>query len=62
MKKYNIYARFEDGSTNEYHFSVLEKQQAISCYKNIKMRAVWCKFLSVDSDDPDIVYDLSDKY
>lgn len=60
-KKYIILAVF-NGVTNEFSFSVTEKAEAIACYKNIRMRADRAKFYSIDSEDNDIWYDLSDKY
>ena len=60
-KKYIIMAVF-NGVTKEFSFPVTEKAEAIACYKNIRMRADRCKFFSIDSEDNDIWYDLSNKY
>lgn len=62
MTKYNIYCRFANGMTKEFHFDVKHKAEAIECYKEMKKKTVWCKFISVDSDDDEITYDLSDRY
>lgn len=59
--KYKIIAVF-DGITNEFDFPLSEKEEAIAAYKNIKLRADRCIFFSIDSEDDDIWYDLSNKY
>ena len=62
-KKYIILTTF-NGVTKEFSFPVTEKAEAIACYKNVRMRADKdkTKFFSIDSDDKDIWYDLSQKY
>lgn len=60
-KKYIVMAVF-DGITKEFYFTVEEKAEAIACYKNVRMRADRAKFFSIDSEDDDIWYDLSNKY
>lgn len=60
-KKYIILAVF-DGVINEFSFPKEQKEEAIAAYKNIRMRADRVRFLSIDSEDDDIWYDLTDKY
>lgn len=59
--KYKIMEVF-NGITKEFNFPKNKKAEAIAAYKNIRMRADRCRFFSIDSDDNDIWYDLSDKY
>lgn len=51
-----------NGRHNHVEFARGQKAEAIAAYKNIRMRADWIKLLSIDSDDSDIVYDLSNNY
>lgn len=60
--KYLIIARFNGGIENEYRFTKEEKAEAIATFKNIRMRAAYIKLFSIDSEDEDIWYDLSNKY
>lgn len=60
-KKYVIMAVF-NGVTKEFSFPKEQKEEAIATYKNIRMRADRAKFFSIDSEDEDIWYDLSNKY
>lgn len=59
--KYKIIAVFK-GITKEFNFRLCEKKEAIAAYKNIRLRAERCKFFSIDSEDDEIWYDLSNKY
>lgn len=59
--KYKIIAVFE-GVTKEFNFPKEQKQEAIAHFKNIRMRADRAKLYSIDSEDEEIWYDLSDKY
>ena len=59
--KYKILAVF-NGVSNEFNYPVEKKTEAISDYKNIKMRADRCKLFSIDSEDDELWYDLSNKY
>ena len=59
--KYKIIANFH-GITNEFNFNVNEKSEAIACFKNVRMRADKTKFFSIDSEDNEIWYDLTNKY
>lgn len=59
--KYIVMAVF-NGVTKQFDYPVSEKEEAIACYKNVRMRADRCKFFSIDSEDDEIWYDLSERY
>ena len=50
------------GATNEMRFPKERKAEAIAAFKNIRLRADRIKLSSIDSEDPEIWYDLSKKY
>lgn len=62
MKKKYIILACVNGCTKEFDFTVDKKAEAISCYKEIKVKAERAKFFSIDSEDEDMWYDLSNKY
>lgn len=59
--KYKILAVI-NGITKEYNFRLEEKDEAISTFKDIKKRADRCVMFSIDSEDPDIWYNIGKNY
>lgn len=53
-----------DGATKQIEFSKEQKAEAVAAYKNIRMRAGIdrIRLFSIDSEDDEIWYDLSNKY
>lgn len=51
-----------NGVTKQIDYSKEQKMEAVAAFKNIKLRADRTKFFSIDSDDNDIWYDLSNNY
>ena len=51
-----------DGITKQVEYNKAQKAEAVSAYKNIRMRADRAKLFSIDSEDEDIWYDLSNKF
>ena len=55
--KYIIMAVF-NGVTKQFEFPLEKQAEAISWYKNIKLRADRVRMFSIDSDDPTMWYDF----
>lgn len=51
-----------DGKTTQFEYPVEDKAQAICDFKNIRLRADRIRLFSIDSEDEEIWYDLSNKY
>ena len=62
MKLDYIILAVVNGVTKEFKFSSEEKENAVSTFKNIRMRAERCKFFAVDVDDNDYWFDITNKY
>ena len=62
MKAKYIVLFVMNGVTKEITYSVDQKAEAIASFKNIRMRADRAKLFSIDSEDNDIWYDLSNNY
>lgn len=50
-----------DGATKEFRFPRGEKAEAVALFKDVLLRADRARLFSIDSDDPEIWYDLSNK-
>ena len=50
-----------NGVTRQIEYTREEKEQAIEDYKGLIGRVLNPKLFSIDSDDPDIWYDLGEK-
>lgn len=61
--KYIVFYR-EDGIGKELRYPRGDagKAEAIAAYREVKTRGEWARLFSIDSDDPEIWYDLSNKY
>lgn len=62
MKTKYIVIFVSNGITNQVEYDKTQKSEAIAAYKNIRMRADRAKLVSIDSEDEDIWYDLSNKF
>lgn len=62
MKPKYILLFVTSGITKQVEYPVSMKEQAIADYRNVRMRVDRAKLFSIDSDDSDIWYDLSNKY
>ena len=62
MKTKYIVLMVIEGKTNQFKYSKEQKAEAICAYKNLRLRADRVKLFSIDSEDEDIWYDLSNKY
>lgn len=62
MKLKYIILAVINGVTKEFRFNPDEKENAVSAFKNIRMRSDRCKFFAIDVDDDDYWFNLTDKY
>ena len=60
--KYIVTYTGNDCMMKHFDFPVEEKAEAIATLKNLALRYKDVELLSVDSDDPDITYNLTKKY